>query len=277
MSASGPTRSHHSHRCTLLCFALLDNQKPARLLQDNAYIFEMICTQLIPTVGPRVVRLFYVRQTYPHETIHPAAKRLRQSEIQNVYVFRKAVQQSSDRGDVEKLHRRMDSVREQLDVEQTCSVQHSHREDDVRHEREANCNVTSQQVGQTTLISTYLTVVCKKTAIGRDQRMMIMKNKHRERTAEHRIKTKERSWLGLRKRGKLTLQVLTCTSTRGYSETMSLLGLKIYSIQYLRQYNIREYICTFNTMSKPFERVDNLILDSNLYSNGKLENSGVNS
>lgn len=156
---------------------MLDNHKPARLLQDNGYICQMIRTQLIPTVGPRVVRLFYYRQTYPHETIHPATKRLRQSKIQNVNVFRKAVQQSSDRGDVEKLHRRMDSVREQLDVEQTCSVQHSHREDNVRHEREANCNVTSQQVGQTTLISTYLTV-CKKTAIGRDQRMMIMKNKH---------------------------------------------------------------------------------------------------
>lgn len=88
--------------------------------------------------------------------------------------------------------------------------------------------------------------------------MMIMKNIHRERTAEHRIKTKERSRLGLRKRGKLT------SSTRGYSETKSLFGLKIYSIQYLRQYNIREHICTFNTMSKPVERFDNLILYSNL-------------
>lgn len=121
-SACGPTRHHHLHRYTLLCFALLVNRKSARLLQDNGYIFEMIRTQLIPTVGPRVVRLFYVRQTYPHETIHPATKCLRQSEIQNVNVFRKAIQQSSDRGDVEKLHRRMDSVREQLDVEQTCSV-----------------------------------------------------------------------------------------------------------------------------------------------------------
>lgn len=84
--------------------------------------------------------------------------------------------------------------------------------------------------------------------------MMIMKNKHRERTAEHRIKTKERSWLGLRKGGKLT------SSIRGYSETTYVLGLKIYSIQYLRQYNIREQFCTFNTMSKPFGRVHNSIL-----------------